>query len=99
MLQLHGKPSINSEENEMTQYVLAASEWLNFGGVVDFFRDLNRKLDDRARINATIKELSKLSDRELNDIGIARGDIYSIAHEDASFKRVADTNSNLRGWV
>ena len=86
-------------KNKMTQYVIAASEWLNFGGVVEFFRDLNRKLENRSRINATIKELSKLSDRELNDIGISRGDIWSIAHEDASFKRVADTNKNLQGWV
>ena len=83
----------------MTQYVLAASEWLNFSGVVEFFRNINRSLAHRARINSTIKELSKLSDRELNDIGIARGDIWSIAHEDASFKRFADTNSNLKGWV
>jgi len=86
-------------KNKMTQYVIAASEWLNFGGVVEFFRDLNRKLENRSRINATIKELNKLSDRELNDIGIARGDIWSIANEDASFKRFADTNKNLKGWV
>ena len=83
----------------MTQYVLAASEWLDFRGVVDFFRNINRSLEHRAKVNATIKELSKLTDRELNDIGIARGDIYSIAHEDASFKRFADTNKNLKGWV
>lgn len=28
----------------------------------------------------TIKELSALSDKELNDIGISRGDIWSIAN-------------------
>ena len=83
----------------MTQYVLAATEWLNFSGVVDFFRNINRSLEHRAKVNATIKELSKLTDRELNDIGISRGDIWSIAHEDASFKRYADTNKNLQGWV
>lgn len=85
----------------MTQYVLAAASWLDFSGVVNFFRNINKSLENRSRINATIKELSKLSDRELNDIGIARGDIWSIAHEDASFKRFADTdtNTNLKGWV
>ena len=83
----------------MTQYVLTATEWLNFAGVVNFFHNINRSLAYRSRVNATIKELNKLSDRELNDIGIARGDIWSIAHEDASFKRFADTNSNLKGWV
>ena len=83
----------------MTQYVLAAANWLDFRGVVDFFRNINKKLEHRAQVNATIKELSRLSDRELNDIGIARGDIWSIAHEDASFKRYAETNKNLQGWV
>ena len=29
----------------------------------------------------TIKELSALSDHELNDLGIARGEIYWIANE------------------
>jgi len=43
--------------------------------------------------------LNKLSDRELNDIGLARGDIWAVAHEDASFKRFEDTNKNLEGWV
>ena len=83
----------------MTQYVLAAANWLDFRGVVDFFRNINKSFAHRAQVNATIKELSKLSDRELNDIGIARGDIWSIAHEDASFKRYAETNKNLQGWV
>ena len=54
----------------------------------------------------TINELHKLSMRELNDIGLARGDIWYLAHEDAK-KRVPDvnpvevgvTNPNLRGFV
>ena len=85
----------------MTQYVLAAASWLDFGGIADFFRDLNKKLENRARINSTIKELSKLSDRELNDIGIARGDIWSIAHDDMDYARTAklEENNNLKGWV
>jgi uncharacterized protein YjiS (DUF1127 family) len=29
----------------------------------------------------TIKELSRLSDHELNDLGIARGEIYSVAYD------------------
>jgi uncharacterized protein YjiS (DUF1127 family) len=83
----------------MTQAIIAAGNALHISAVLEFFRDLNRKLEHRSRVNSTIKELSKLSDRELNDIGIARGDIWSIAHDDASFKRVADTNKNLQGWV
>ena len=89
----------------MTQYVLAATEWLNFSGIMSYFRNINKSLEHRSKVNATIKELSKLTDRELNDIGIARGDIWSIAHEDASFRRYAydpnrtELNKNLQGWV
>lgn len=31
----------------------------------------------------TQNELSKLSDRELNDIGLSRSDIYDLAHQSA----------------
>lgn len=56
----------------------------------------------------TIKELSKLSNRELNDIGLARGDIWFVAHQDAVDRYSAKTespvdrvfaNPNLRGFV
>jgi len=46
--------------------------------------------------------LRKLTDAELNDIGIARGDIYSIARQDADMKQshlIAPFNPNLRGFV
>ncbi len=32
----------------------------------------------------TIQELNKLSNAELSDIGISRGDIYTIAHQNVS---------------
>ena len=66
-----------------------------------WFKRQAEKLEEARRVRSTIKELSKLSDRELNDIGIARGDIWAIAHEDPSFKRFADAekNPNLKGWV
>ena len=82
----------------MTALIMTADK-IGLNGLASWFKKLNTSLAHRAKVNATIKELSKLSDRELNDIGIARGDIWSIAHEDASFKRFADTNSNLKGWV
>jgi|TARA_R100000081_G_scaffold90190_1_gene64757 hypothetical protein len=51
-------------------------------------------------VNATIKELSALSDKELNDIGIGRGDIRSVARGDRTLKRTATyPNENLNGWV
>lgn len=48
--------------------------------------------------NETINELSKLSNRELNDIGLARGDIWHLAHEDAK-QRVPDVQTNIVGHV
>ena len=83
----------------MTQAIIAAGNALHIAAILDFFRDLKRSWDHRTRVNATIKELSKLSDRELNDIGLARGDIWAVAHEDADYKRFAETNNNLKGWV
>jgi uncharacterized protein YjiS (DUF1127 family) len=53
----------------------------------------------------TFKTLHKLSDRELNDIGISRGDIRSIANDTWEDNRKRDnlpyapTNPNLRGSV
>lgn len=37
----------------------------------------------------TIRELSRLSDKELSDIGISRGEIYEIAHSQKRSNRVA----------
>jgi uncharacterized protein YjiS (DUF1127 family) len=37
----------------------------------------------RSRYNRTFKELSRLTDRELNDIGISRYDIERISRGDA----------------
>ena len=59
----------------------------------------------RARkASETIQELNRLSNAELADIGLSRGDIYTIAHEqfdDYSDKIAtkAQPNQNLNGWV
>lgn len=82
----------------MTQYILEATNWLNFSTILDYFRDLKRTINTNKNIRHTIKELSKLSDRELNDIGLCRGDIWSVAHEVYYDDRLA-TNKNLKGWV
>ena len=56
------------------------------------------KYQHHQQVQITIKELSRLGDRELNDMGISRGDIYSIAHGTSDHKRAA-VNKNLEGWV
>jgi len=53
-------------------------------------------------VKQTENELRKLTDKELNDIGISRGDIYSIAREHIDMKKshlIAPYNPNLRGFV
>ena len=67
-----------------------------------FFAKLINDYQEAKAIRQTENELRKLSDKELNDIGIARGDIYSIARQDADLKRAdvnAPFNPNLRGFV
>lgn len=71
--------------NKMTQLVMTLAETLHISEAVyavtkrvtAFFENLERS----RQINATINELSKLSDIELADIGISRGMIRSIAME------------------
>jgi len=53
---------------------------------------------ERRAIRETEKALSKLSNKDLDDIGIARGDIYSIARKQDVIYNCIE-NNNLRGWV
>ena len=71
---------------------------IGFPRLATWFKKLNAKMAQRAQIKRTIKELSALSNRELNDMGLTRGDIYSVAHGTADIKAVRE-NANLRGWV
>lgn len=67
-----------------------------------FFKKLVNNYYQAKAIKETENELRKLTDKELNDIGISRGDIYAIARQDADLKRAnvdAPFNSNLRGFV
>ena len=59
----------------------------------NFFRKLINDYSEAKKFRATVKELRALTDKELNDIGINRGDIYSVARMDA------DINPNLKGHV
>jgi len=69
--------------------------------MINFFKKISQEFARRQAIRMTIKELSKLSNKELNDIGLCRGDIYTMAH--ASFPKKDDisapVNRNMQGWV
>ena len=47
------------------------------------FKTITEKLQAWLRYREAVKELSQLSDRELNDIGIRRGDIEFIVRRNA----------------
>ena len=85
----------------MAHYVIEASSWIQ--DAVEGFRDLRRSMKIRAERKAaykrTYKELSRLTDFELNDIGICRGDIKNIARGDRTIVRGIEVNENLRGSV
>ena len=68
--------------------------------VIEYFKHLKAAYRKQRDIAITMKELSNLTDRELNDMGISRGDIYAIAHGDPSHQRSStQENPNLKGWV
>lgn len=68
------------------------------------YRNFRSVLAYRKAVRATINELSALTNGELADIGISRGEIYHIAHQ-VQNKPVMETvepveaNMNIRGWV
>ena len=85
----------------MAHYVIEASSWIQ--DAIEGFNDLRRSMKLRAERKAsykkTYKELSRLTDFELNDIGICRGDIRNIARGDKTIVRGIEVNENLRGSV
>jgi uncharacterized protein YjiS (DUF1127 family) len=85
----------------MTALIMTADK-IGLKDLAKWLKELNAKRIERARVNSTIKQLSKLTDRELNDIGIARGDIWNVARGDTTIERVRrnlEPNKNLGGWV
>jgi uncharacterized protein YjiS (DUF1127 family) len=87
----------------MAHYVIETSSWIQdaIEGFNDFRRSMKLRRERRASYNRTYKELSQLTNFELNDIGICRGDIHSIASGDSDMLRSKEVkaNKNLRGWV
>ncbi len=85
----------------MAHYVLTASSWLQ--DAIDGFNDLVKthsiRKAKRAEYKQTVRELNKLTNFELNDIGICRGDIKNIARGDRTIVRGIEVNENLRGSI
>ena len=85
----------------MAHYVLEASNWIQdaIEGYKDLRRSMQLRAERRASYKRTLKELSRLTDFELNDIGICRGDIHNVARGDRTIVRGIEVNENLRGSV
>jgi uncharacterized protein YjiS (DUF1127 family) len=86
----------------MTTIVANTFEIVGLTHIANAFKNLGAELKRRRNIKQTYKALSNLSARELDDIGICRGEIWHIAH--TSYPRAlrgeaVEANSNLRGWV
>ena len=90
----------------MTKHILTINNYL-LNPVSEFLVNLSslptkiaNSYSNHRIARRTIKELEALTDKELNDIGIGRCDIYYIAHN-LKDNEVCDssTNENLKGWV
>jgi len=85
----------------MAHYVLTASSWIQ--DAIEGFNDLLKTYAiykaKKAEYRQTVKELSKLTNFELNDIGICRGDIRNIARGDRTIVRGIEVNENMGGSV
>lgn len=47
------------------------------------FKTIARKLRQHSRYSETVRELQRMSNRELSDLGIARSDIARVARQAA----------------
>lgn len=84
----------------MTQHILTAHSYSTRAVelILEALKSIYNNRIERKAIRETEKALSKLSDYDLSDIGISRGDIYEIARAKATIEQ-AKVNKNLRGWV
>jgi len=83
----------------MTQHILTISNYLTnpIEAIFDSLKNWNRAYKEHKAYLQTVKELSALTNHELNDIGISRSDIHAIARGDETLIR--SINPNLKGWV
>ena len=75
----------------MTQAILAAHSYSTraIETIIEALRSFRQYRTNLKLIRETEKELGRLTDYELSDIGLSRGEIYPVARH----------NENLKGWV
>ena len=84
----------------MTQAILTAHSYSTRAVelFIEALKSVYNQRIERKAIRETEKALSNLSDYDLADIGISRGEIYEIARAKATIDHVK-ANQNLQGWV
>ena len=88
----------------MTQLILLQANYLLspisdlIQTILRFFSKLRAIAETKSAIRETERELRKLSDYELADIGLSRGDIHYIARSKPVITDCKE-NVNLKGWV
>lgn len=77
----------------MTHHILTIQNYLQnpVREILNTLADLRTKYRKHREAVQAVKELRALTDRELNDMGLTRGEIYDVVHN--------GSNPNLRGWV
>lgn len=65
----------------MQHTVLAITDWMNLSFIFDIFKEVKTRFTRYRIYRETVKSLSKLTDKELQDLGISRWDIDAIAME------------------
>lgn len=84
----------------MTTIVANTFRTIGVNRLADWFKNPVAEIQRRRNIRHTIEQLSALSARELDDIGLTRGDIRYVAHTSyPKGKTVTQINRNLQGWV
>ena len=66
----------------MTQLILIQANFLQnaIRALLDLFKDVKSTRKETSQARKTMRMLNSLSDKDLLDIGICRGDIWSVAH-------------------
>lgn len=75
----------------MTQLILTQANFLQnaIRALFELLKDLKTNRKEISEAKKTMRELSKLSDADLRDIGLCRGDIRNVAYgkHDATLRR------------
>jgi len=84
----------------MTQHILTVHSYSTRAVelILETLKGIYNNRIERKAIRETEKALSALSNKDLADIGINRGEIYEIARCKSSIAHVK-ANKNLQGWV